>query len=206
MAIELERDFIRKYIKGPDVFEFGCGNGIFAKELSTSYNVEAVDLFTPETTEGFKFNKMDILDMNIDKKFNTVIAVSSLEHCGIETGQCTNPDYGCIDSIARILEEIALDKIIITAPFGVEDIMFTQKNGPDDYFENIENPEWGYRVFNVQYIDNLFANFKVVNSIAYKYTTGDYFDVANWELLKQPRYQTIQDNKAVICAVLERKV
>ncbi len=142
MAIELERDFVRKYTKGPDVFEFGCGNGLFAKELSSSYSVEAVDLFAPETTEGFKFTQSDVLDMNIDKKFNTVVAVSSLEHCGIETGQCDNPDYDCIARVSRVLSDMALDRIIITAPFGNK-LLFTQKEGPDDVYENIASPEWG---------------------------------------------------------------
>lgn len=203
MAIELERDFVRRNIVGHSVFEFGCGNGLFAEELSHLYSVTAIDLFVPQYASGYEFIHGDVRYTKIDKTYDTVISVSSLEHSGVETGQCNNPDYEAIEQVSKILSSIAYNRIIITAPFGDGKYLFNGKTQFDKQYDEVTNPEWGYRLLNNKIIEELFPEFNITDFTVLTFSEGDFFDCTKWTELGMTDF--ISEHKQIMMCVLDRK-
>jgi len=132
-------------IKGPDVFEFGCSPGKFTNRIKDDYNVTAIDLYDPEYTKGFKFIRGDILDTDIKYKFDSVICLSSIEHCGIESLNYTAGNKEDLSTLIPVAQKLMSllnpdGRLIVTAPFGHTNIYFVDKDGNNGTREEIKSP------------------------------------------------------------------
>jgi len=210
MATKLEENFVKKHIKGTDVFEFGNSPGKFTEEIAGKYNVTAIDLYDAECAEGYKAIKGDLLETAIEEKFDTIICLSSFEHCGIETQNFlpgNNPmalyDIPIAFKLVSMLREGG--RLVITAPFGKPDIYFISKDGRNGTAEEIDDPEWGFRTFKVGQIESMFRPLKLTVSHTYGYTDGDYFEESSWEEVSHNDFDKYNNkHRGLLCCVLEQ--
>ena len=212
MASPVEEKFVKENLVGKSVFEFGCAPGKLASELvAEGYEVSAVDLYDVDSNEKFTFMKEDIMNVHSDTYFDNVIAVSSFEHCGIESdnykeGKESNVNYHYF--VANKLRSMVSSGglFIITVPFGHDSIYFVDKNGSSGNSEEILDPSWGFRTFSIGGIRRMFREIDMVKHEVYKKTGEVYSDINSWE--KIDGYDpSLYDNKkrAVMCCVFKNK-
>jgi len=211
MATIIEEDFVVRNLKGTDVFEFGCSPGKFTDRIKVDYNVTAIDLYDPEYKDGYKFIKGDILDSDIDDKFDSVVCLSSLEHCGIESLNYlpgNKEDLSTLTPIVKKLTSLIKEggRLVITAPFGDSNIYYVDKDGNNGTADEIELPAWGFRTFRLEEILNMFKDLTPKLFEIYGNVGGDYFDPAYWVPISARDY-VLYDNKhrGIICCVLKKE-
>lgn len=121
----LEYSFVLRNLKCPKgarVLDVGCVGAFLPFLLSIlGYDTYAVDIRKFPVPCGFKFLREDIRHTTFpDKFFDKIIAVSTLEHIGIERsfGSSEDPDgdIRAMNEMRRILK--ANGKILVTVPYG----------------------------------------------------------------------------------------
>jgi len=212
MATSLEEDFVINNLSGVDVFEFGCSPAKFTQKIKDTYNVTAIDLYDPEHIGGYRFIKGDILESDIDEKFDCVVCLSSLEHCGIESLNYTSGNCEDLSTLKPVTEKLISlirdgGKLIITAPFGAPNIYYVDKDGNNGTSDEIEVPAWGFRTFRLEDILNMFKPLTIKNFKIYGHTQGDYFDSNSWTSVQEEDFaQYNNKHRGLICCVLEGDV
>jgi len=122
-----------KLPKGSKILDFGCGQSKLSLELaSLGYRVTGVDLNDYDFTHpNFKFVKENFLKNGFsDEYFDAAIAVSSIEHVGLNAyGENfmdeEDGDYKTVLEIRRIFKTGG--KFIMTIPFGKRGKSLTQR-------------------------------------------------------------------------------
>ena len=210
MASPIEEQFVRDNLVGKAVFEFGCAPGKFATELSSvGYNVFGVDLYAPEFTDKYTFLRCDFMDVDIGKKFDNIIAVSSIEHCGIETEDFRKGDASQINYHTMVADKLSDmvtedNQLIVTVPFGYENVYYVDKDGHNGTRSEIPNPVWGYRTFNILDIQRLFPKLTLVKTVPYAKIGDDYFDINSWKRVGLMSFSAYNNkNRAVLCNVFK---
>ena len=210
MATVLEEDFVVKNLVGRDVFEFGCSPAKFTQKIKDDYNVTAIDLYAPEYVGGYNFIKGDILDKDIEGKFDSVICLSSLEHCGIETLNYlpgNKEDLSTLDPVVEKLKSLIRDggRLVITAPFGTPNTYYVDRDGNNGTADEIEHPVWGFRTFRLEDIVDMFDTLLLTTVEIYGYVDGNYFEPTSW-MPASERDHHLYNNKhrGLICCVLEK--
>lgn len=107
---------------GAAMLELGCAQSYLAISLaSIGYKVWAVDLMDYDLTHPkFRFLRGDFLDQKFDLEFDAFIAVSVIEHAGLEYyGDSPRERADCL--IMRKVASLLRDKgiAIVTVPFGI---------------------------------------------------------------------------------------
>lgn len=107
---------------GAKVLDFGCSQSPIALHLaSLGYRVVGVDLRPyPFTHPNFQFIQGDLLQSQLpDAEFDGVVAVSTVEHCGLGVyGEATRErgDQRVVAEIARVLHPGG--RLLLTVPYG----------------------------------------------------------------------------------------
>lgn len=217
MASPIEEVFVKSHLKGRTVLEFGCSPGKFATEMSKmGYKVVGVDLYEAEFKESYTFKRGDIVDLLEDGSItgtpDNVVAVSSIEHCGIETanfGEEDRRDLSYHYSVAsKLIRLVAPEgQLIATVPFGDGGVYYVDKDGNNGTGEEIKKPAWGYRTFNKESIMNLFPTMELVKCKAYKKLDGlDYFDMLSWEEIPLDAFNMYNNkHRAVMCCIFKQR-
>jgi SAM-dependent methyltransferase len=210
MASPIEEKFVRDNLNGSRVFEFGCAPGKFATELaSVGYNVFGVDLYATESNNKYTFLRGDFMEMTIGKKFDNIIAVSSIEHCGIETEDFKNGDASNVGYHIEVANKLASmvtesNQLIVTVPFGYSNIYYVDKNGKNGTRSEIPNPVWGYRTFNMIDIQALFPTLDLVKSEPYAKIGDEYFDISSWKKVSLMSFASYNNkSRAVLCNIFK---
>ena len=210
MATKLEENFVKKHIKGNQVFEFGNAPGKFTEEIAGDYNVTAIDLYDAEHTNGYKVIKGDLLDTDIEEKFDTVICLSSFEHCGIETlnflpGNEPNALWDRPVAIKLVSMVNEGGRLVITAPFGNSDVFFVDKDGNNGTADEIPKPAWGFRTFRVDQIADMFSPLELTEAKVYGFVEGNYFEETSWKEISVDDYTKYNNkHRGLLCCVLEK--
>lgn len=218
MASPIEESFLMLNLKGePMVFEFGCSPGRIAKDLSDiGYKVVGVDLYEPDIGGSYKFIKGDIIKLFeeglVIEKADNVIAISSIEHCGIETdnfrdGNSSNMEYH--KTVASLLSRFLKDDgvLIVTVPFGDGGTYYVDRDGNNGTIDEIKEPAWGFRTFNKDSISDLFPDLALEKCVAYKQKkNSNYFNIGSWELVSLEDYREYNNkDRAVMCCVFKQR-
>jgi hypothetical protein len=188
MATKLEQDYLSSWIRPIDsVLEFGPGNCEWARTLPENKFV-GIDLYPPESTppSNMKYIEGNLLDINLNEKFDVVACLSSFEHAGIEQPHFINK---CIDldehkKVANKLTSLVKNNglMLLTLPAGNNELYVVDKNGNSDLYQGGEDFLWGFRTFTLEGIKNLFPtlNFRDYKTYLCK-PDSDYFDTDSWE-------------------------
>lgn len=131
---EVEVPFTLKHAKGPDILDVGVNeNGLndYSEELTNKWKVETVDP-NKRATYGMKFELLDI-----DKKYDTIIFVSSLEHFNPteENRESCATEILCIRKALEMLKEDG--RIILTVPMGKSGVF-----DEDGYSRDVKANTW----------------------------------------------------------------
>lgn len=108
--------------KGAKILDFGCSESSLSLHLaSLGYRVVGVDLRPyPFTHPNFQFVQGDLLESGFgDAEFDAVIAVSTVEHCGLGAYGDTprgGGDEEIVREIFRVLRPQG--RLLITVPYG----------------------------------------------------------------------------------------
>ncbi len=165
----VEMPFVHRHLnikKGGFVLDFGCAESKLSIELaSSSYNVTGVDLQNYRFRHpNFKFLRGNFLEAGIEKNsFDACVAVSAIEHCGLDWYDSTkfnDGDYKIVHHIHSILKSNGL--FIITVPFGKP---FINKF---------------LRVYDAAGLKNLLRDFEIVHKEFSSRGNGD-----NWQLCSE---------------------
>jgi SAM-dependent methyltransferase len=210
MAARKEEIFIEENIQPGSVFDFGCGDARLTRRIAKTHPTTAIDLNTPEDTTGFEFIKGDMLDIDVEGKFDNVYSASSLEHAGLGFKECGYCDlYGdkkIAEKLANLTKPGGL--LILTLPFGKNELFVHNEKGDIGSFEKVQDPVCGFRTYNITGILSMFDGFSVVKSTAYLKETGRA-DFSNenpdsWTEMSIIDYDKIKPNQASLCIVLRK--
>lgn len=218
MASPIEEKFVKERLVGKSVFEFGCAPGKLAEEISSmGFKVTAIDLYDPEIVSSYTFIKGDLvelfpIDVTIDK-YENVIAVSSIEHSGIESENFKIEDRRSVGyhvDVAKCLEEMLTPngQLIVTVPFGDGETYYVDKNGNNGTNEEIPEPAWGFRTYDKDSLSRLFSGLSLDTCKAYKKLDDlPYFSIDSWEEISLDSYKDFNNKKrAVMCCVFKKEL
>jgi len=147
--------------EGSNILEIGCVDSKVCIELaSLGYKVTGYDLRDYGFSHpNFKFIKGDFLKNDFPNEyFDSVIAISTIEHCGIEIyGSISlyDADRKVIDEIYRVLKKKG--RFIITVPFGLRG----------------QNPF--YRIYDTETLQALLKNFNIIEEKYFKVVDRKYW-------------------------------
>lgn len=214
MSGPIDESFTDQNLENGTVLEFGVSPGVQTARRAQrpELQITGVDLYEPVTVEGFKFIQGDFMDIDFSDPFDNVTCVSSFEHCGIETLNYLEghrPDFNYHLVVAEKLKSLVRPngKLIITCPFGdnetylVDNLGHTFLSSADSGY----TPRWGYRVFSLGKLQEIFSPLVCVKAAAFECKEGDYFDINNWVPIDvekdHPRFHGRDSNRAVMGAV-----
>jgi ubiquinone/menaquinone biosynthesis C-methylase UbiE len=138
--------------KGSKILDFGCCESKLSIELaSLGYKVVGIDLNDYEFSHpNFKFIKGDFLENDFkNESFDAIIAVSALEHVGLNVYGNNNfeeGDYKVINEFYRILKKGG--QLIITLPFGKRGETFWYKVYDDESLRQLLK---NYKIEKIEY-------------------------------------------------------
>lgn len=208
MASPIEEYFVEKNLRGKTVFEFGSAPGKLANRLaSNGYSVVGVDLYDNDEFGGYNFVNVNFMDYKTSEKFDNVIAVSSIEHCGIESADFKDGDkrdlsyhYFVADKMSKM---IGYDnQLIVTVPFGKDNVYYVDSVGNNGTDSEIPSPAWGFRTFTRDSIQKLFVKLELVKCDIYDKIGQDYFNLDSWRMVINPDPERYNNkNRAVMCCI-----
>lgn len=209
MASPIEESFVRDRLTGKTVFEFGCFPGKFSTELSNlGYKVTGVDLYKPDFVSKYTFIQGDFVDLKVEGIFDNIVAISSLEHCGIESKDFWEPNKNNLIYHTVVADRISqmifpASRLLVTVPFGLPGaVYYVDKNGNNGVLDEIKEPIWGYRTFNVDSISNLFFNLNLTECKAYGRFGDNHFNIDSWEEVDSNDYSNYNNkNIGVLCCM-----
>jgi len=213
MSGPIDETFTAQQLRPGTVFEFGCSPGQFTARMAElpELQITAIDLYEPETTEGFNFIRGDLMDVEINEQFDNVCCVSSFEHVGIERyefGKGTiNLEYH--RDVASKLVSLVRPKgrLIITCPFGPDEVWFTDGKGHNFRDGEPGEAKWGFRTFTLKTLKQLFQPLIVTRASAFELRSEDYFTLTEWHRIDAEKdhykFTDKRVNYGVIGAVLE---
>ena len=214
MSGPIDETFTEQQLQPGTVFEFGCAPGQFTARMAQRPELEitAVDLYTPETTEGFQFFQGDFMDMDITDQYDNVCCVSSFEHAGIERYEFDREDtkFNYHKDVAQKLVSLVKPggRLIITCPFGPDEVWFTDGRGHNFRPDEFGVAKWGFRTFKLETLKDLFAPLVVVRASAFELKSEDYFTLIEWGRIdvekEHDKFTDARVNYGVICVVLEK--
>ena len=174
--------------EGSNILEIGCVDSRVSIELaSLGYKVTGYDLRDYSFSHpNFRFIKGDFLKNNFpDEYFDGVIAISTIEHCGIEIYGSTSlddADRRVIDEIYRVLKKKG--RFIITVPFGLRG----------------QNPF--YRIYDAETLRALLKDFSIIEEKYFRTIDRKYWIVDIKENLAN--LDSRPYTQAVACIVCEK--
>lgn len=207
MATKLEENFVLQHVGPGTVMEFGSGDNSFANRFPGP--ITAIDLYNNPHSDHVEFLQEDVLKLS-SRRWDNIIALSSFEHAGIETYHFTNKcsDESELESIAKKLVSLLVPggRLLITVPFGTNEVYFVDKDGKNGTREEIPEPVWGFRTFEADTLVSLFSPLVPIVQRAYQLTNReDYFNPASWT--ETPTYNhEVCDNKrrGLLCIYLKK--
>ena len=152
-----------------------------------------------------------MLETSIKNKFDSVICLSSLEHCGIESLNYTLGNKEDLTTLQPIADKLATlikvgGRLLITAPFGDTNIYYVDKDGNNGTRTEIDKPKWGFRTFKISDIATLFKELHLDTYYVYENTKGDYFKEDSWIRASYKNYNLYNNKKrGLLCCVLEKR-
>jgi len=215
MSGPIDEAFAEAHVRPGTVLEFGCSPGVFTTRLAARPDlaVTGVDLFEPTVREGWAFVPGDVLDWQTAQRFDTICAVSSLEHCGIDFCHGRPLDLDAHRAVAAKFAALLAPggRIVATVPFGPDDVWFTRGDLPHVRLCDVEPGDptlaWGYRTFTVDGLCALFPGLRPVTVEAWEHTDGPYFDRASWRQVGNPQQDAARfvypHRRGVLCVVME---
>jgi SAM-dependent methyltransferase len=134
--------------KGSKILDFGCNRSKVSIELaSLGYKVIGVDLLPYHYShKNFEFIQGDFLQISLpSNSFDAVIAISTIEHCGLPYygSPCPDGDKKAMSKIWEVLKHGGL--AIITVPYATE---FSKNNAT--------------RIYDEKTLKDLLSNFVIV--------------------------------------------
>lgn len=218
MAGPVDEEFAERHLRPGSVLEFGCSPGVFTSRIARRLDVDVtgIDLYPAETTDGFTFVQGDVLDYEPGRQFDTILCVSSFEHCGIETIDFKpgrSPDVGYhLHVAAKIVSMLKAGGIlIVTCPFGPNQTWLTRDGGEDveiNAAAGVDGIRWGYRTFDVPRLASIFGPLRPIHVEAFAHVGGGYFDRGNWSAIDPMNYAHRYDSPrrcAVMGVVFEKE-
>ena len=208
MSGPIDETFTEQQLRPGTVLEFGCSPGQFTERMSrrSELDILAIDLYQPETTKGFRFAQGDFMTMDFPDQFDNVCCVSSFEHAGIERyeigGEGMKLDYHV--EVSRKLVSLVKPggRLIVTCPFGPDEVWFSDGKGNDSQDPTSINTAWGYRTFKLETLKQLFSPLTCVRSSAFERGLGDYFNLSSWSRIDAEEDHEKFTNEFVNCAVI----
>jgi 23S rRNA U2552 (ribose-2'-O)-methylase RlmE/FtsJ len=145
------------------------------------YDVYGIDINDCGNSPNFKFIKGNILDYDFGMKFDVIIAISTIEHVGLESYEQTKVDNNGDIETMKMLRKYANKYVILTVPFG-----------------KAHHPANFERVYDTPRLKKLIEEFIVVREEYYANITGGPNDT--WEKVDS---LTAMDKDAVIALLLK---
>jgi SAM-dependent methyltransferase len=186
MSGPIDETFTEQQLIPGTVLEFGCNPGHFTARMAArpDLTVTAIDLYGSDTTEGFRFIKGDLMDLEFFEQFDNVCCVSSFEHAGIERYEfdrgAVNLDYHRLVAAKLVSLVKPGGRLIVTCPFGPDEVWFTDGQGHNFKADEPGNPKWGFRTFTLETLKALFAPLVLVRASACELRSEDYFTLSEW--------------------------
>lgn len=166
----VEVPWVEKRIQGDRICDIGCGETKFALYLSKKgYQVYGIDFssynYEKEKYPNFKFYQLDVTeDIPFPENFfDTVIAISTIEHVGLgfyKDPVKKNGDLIAMRQIKRVMKEDGI--LLLTTEFGRHNLISYAKVKPF------------YRVYDIQDIKNLFSGLEILEKQTYKKDKGNW--------------------------------
>ena len=214
MSGPIDETFTEQQLKPGTVFEFGCTPAHFTARLAKNPNLDitAVDLYLPETLEGFKFIHGDFMEQHIDEKFDNVCCVSSFEHAGIERYEFDKGELKLDYHNAVAGKLVSLVKpggrLIVTCPFGPDEVWVSDGKGTDSQDLDFPDAKWGFRTFTLGTLRDVFSPLQLIRASAFELMDGDsYMNLESWRRVNPERdhgrFVNDHVNYGVLCVVLE---
>jgi len=174
---------------GSKVLVFGCSGSYEALELaSIGYEVFGVDIRDYDISHNrLTFIKGDLNCIDFNEKFDAVVAISVLEHIGLEvygSEKYIDGDMMVAKKVYGLLKENGI--FILSVPFGKN--MITKN----------------YRVYDKDRILKLLEGFKIEKELYYKRTDNKYWNVSKSDELEKENAPSICGVNGV-CVIKARK-
>lgn len=183
----VEMPFALRNIKGDKILDFGCCQSPLSLELSSlGLSVTGVDYNDYEFTHpNFKFIKGNFINVNINIKFDTILAISSIEHSGLER-YSSDKDSKAEEKIMLKFNQLLKEKgnIIISVPFGIRKVF----------------DKW-MRVYDLSSFNKLCSNFNLVKKSYFKEKDHNWVKTSEKDACK---VNSKKYAECVVCAVLEK--
>lgn len=208
MGTLLEQHYILKNIKGRKVLDYGSGDKTFlSKLINVSYNITAIDINNNSIKGIHNFINDDIVNVkdNIGK-FDTIVCLSSFEHCGIEMKDYkeNNEKRNYHLYISEILMDLC-NRIVLTVAYGENEIYYVSSEGKENKDKSkLTDISWGYRTFNLDSIQQIFYKMKLDNYIIYEFQGGDYFRQNNWVVNNSVGRIKDRSNEYILCCTFDK--
>ena len=174
--------------EGSDILEIGCVDSKVCIELaSLGYKVTGYDLRDYGFSHpNFKFIKGDFLKNDFPNEyFDAVIAISTIEHCGIEvygSNRISDGDQKVINEIFRIFKKKG--RLALTVPFGLK--------GQNDFC----------RVYDIESLQLLLKGFNIIEEKYFRVVDRKYWMPDLKENLSN--LSSLIYTQAVACIVCEK--
>ena len=182
-----EYDFVYRClcsIVAHTVLDVGCCESNLSSVLKDiGYDVYGIDVNNCNKDTNFKFINGNILDHDFGMKFDVIIAISTVEHVGLESYKQTKVDNdGDIEAMKR-LYKYAKKYLILTVPFG-----------------KAHHPAEFERVYDTPRLKKLMEGFTIIREEYYANVKGGPNDT--WEKVNS---LTATDKDAVVSLLLKVK-
>ena len=157
-----------------------------------------------------KYIQGNLLDINIDQKFDIVACLSSFEHAGIEQPHFKNKVID-LDEHKKVADElVSLTKhqglVLLTLPAGKNELYVVDKNGKSSIYKGGKNFLWGYRTFTLEKIVSLFPTLKLLDHRSYlRKPDSDYFLTDSWERIPSylPITNVYEEQNGLLCVAFQ---
>lgn len=210
MAHEIEEAFVSSHVKAGTVFEFGAGNGHWAS-TRPDLNITTIDLYPrPDNCpSNLNYIQGNFLDRQISSTFDYVVALSAIEHAGIETLNFQNKSIDLHEHISVLVNLSSLvkpgGKLIVTVPAGPNEIMITHTGKPDSPYDGTLKGNWGYRTFTLDGLLRVVPpGMKLLEAKAYcRIMHDDYFDIGQWAEMSMDHIKFLVEH-GLLCVALEK--
>lgn len=180
-----------KYLKGNNILDFGNNDSLISLNLaSIGYKVTGVDLLNYNFFhENLYFQKGNFLKLNLPtNSFDGIIAISAIEHVGLEAYHSEIFEDGDFKVIEKFFELLKRDGILfITVPFGVKH--------KDSFL----------RIYNSERIALLLKNFTIIEKRYFvRNNSMDQWKETIEEKANNIKYNRLRGVDCVVCIICKK--